>query len=235
MYIVPLTHNLSITPTYMVQSERKKKLPFQNMSFLNRHMNIHTCIYRFLTLLKNSMSPLYSARKSRADTINARMHGWFGIACRHCAAGKQQVGSTVLQDGCVPVTMLFGQSSNKYTEPSHTSTNAAQWQKEKAIWAWAIMPHSALSRSHEQPLRSHGLTLISSWTLLSRRQLRLLNDVYPCARTTLLGTFRNKQLPEKCLYICVSKQTPKVPCHKDCDLVFSKKHDRKIVDTSINE
>lgn len=44
------------------------------MSFLNRHMNIHTCIYRFLTLLKNSMSPLYSARKSGAETINARMH-----------------------------------------------------------------------------------------------------------------------------------------------------------------
>lgn len=103
------------------------------MSFLNRHMNIHTCIYRFLTLLKNSVSPLYSARKSGAETINARMHEWFGITCRHCAAGKQQVGSTVLQDSCVPATMLFGQSSNKYTEPSHTlpSTNAAQWQKEK--------------------------------------------------------------------------------------------------------
>lgn len=121
--IVPLTHN-SKHNIYIHGTVTKKKKKCHHSITLHFSTgtctHTHTCIYRFLTLEKNSVSPLYNARKSSADSTNAHMHERFGIACKHCAVDKPQAGSTALQDGCVPTAILFRPSRNKYTKPSHT-------------------------------------------------------------------------------------------------------------------
>lgn len=139
--IVPLTHNSKHNIYIHGTVTKKKKLPpLQNTSFLNRnmHTHTHTCIYRFLTLEKNSVSPLYNARKSSVDSTNAHIHEHFRIACKHCAVDKPQAGSTALQDGCVPTAILFRPSRNKCTKPSHTlltqkQLNDQKYEKEKSI------------------------------------------------------------------------------------------------------
>lgn len=126
----------------MVQSRRKKNCHHSRTLHFSTgtctHTHTHTCIYRFLTLEKNSVSPLYNARKSSVDSTNAHIHEHFRIACKHCAVDKPQAGSTALQDGCVPTAILFRPSRNKCTKPSHTlltqkQLNDQKYEKEKSI------------------------------------------------------------------------------------------------------
>lgn len=55
MYIVPLTHNLSITSTYMIRTKKITTTP-KHVIPQQAYAHTHACsIYRVLTLKKNSL------------------------------------------------------------------------------------------------------------------------------------------------------------------------------------
>lgn len=56
MYIVPLTHNLSITSTYMIHKKKKLTTTPKHVIPQQAYAHTHACnIYRVLTLKKNSL------------------------------------------------------------------------------------------------------------------------------------------------------------------------------------